>query len=93
MSLQERAKAFLNRPIPEGMAYAPDSISERLIREYAAAGNAGTIREDPELLELLAICVMEAEAVAEAKSGEEKAFFEESAAILRAIYAEAEGAR
>ncbi|MFC1735359.1 hypothetical protein ACFL1X_04530 [Candidatus Hydrogenedentota bacterium] len=87
-ALQGRAQRFLDRPIPEGMAYVPGSISEGMIRVYAATGSAESIREDEEMMELLEICVVEGEAAAQTKSGKERAFFEESAAILRAIQLE-----
>ena len=83
--LQARAKKFLERPIPEGMPYVPDSISERFIVTYATDGKLDV---DPELAELLAICVSEAYNAAASKSGEEAAFFHESAQILDAIQAE-----
>jgi hypothetical protein len=80
--LQERARAFLQRPIPEGMAYAPDSISERFIASYAAEGKADL---DAELTELLGMCATEARRAAKAKSGGEAACFRESGEILGLI--------
>ena len=81
-ALQERARAFLQRPIPKGMAYVPDSISERFIATYAADGK---VELDSELAELLGICVTEARTAAGAKSGEEAEFYRESAEILGLI--------
>jgi len=89
-SLQERAKAFLKRPIPKGMPYVPDSMSERFIVMYA---EKGSVDLDAELTELLEICVVEGERAANEKSGAEQEFFKESAAILRAILAESRGRR
>lgn len=89
-SLQDRAKAFLKRPIPKGVNYVPDSISERFIASYAENGK---IDLDPELAELLEICVDEGERAAKKHSGEAREYFEESAAILRAILNESRPAR
>jgi len=83
--LRERARAFLERPIPEGMPYVPDSISERFIAVYAERGQ---LEPDPETVELLRICAVEAENAASMKTGEEQAFFRESGAILEAIFEE-----
>ena len=80
--LQERAKRFLETPIPEGMNYVPDSISERFIIEYA---NSGKVVLDPELGELLQLVVMESPIVEGAKPGTEEAYMNESAIILRGI--------
>ncbi len=90
MTLQQRAKAFLKRPIPEGMPYVPDSISERFIAEYA---QTGAVKLDGELLELLEICVMEGDNAAQQNTGAQRDFFTESAAILRGILNEARGGR
>jgi hypothetical protein len=87
-SLQARARKFLARPIPKGMAYVPDSLSERLIRSYAAGGEDEV---DAELAELLDICIFEATDAAENKTGEEAAYFRECAEILQAIQAELHG--
>lgn len=86
--LQARAKAFLDRPIPEGMPYVPDSLSERFVVMYAADG---FLTLDPELSEILDICVLEAFNAADSKLGEEAEFFRESAEILQAIQAEVRG--
>ena len=83
--LQARAKAFMARPIPQGMPYVPDSISERFLVAYATDGKLDL---DPELGELLGICVAEAYNAAGSRTGEEAAFFRESAEILEAIQAE-----
>jgi hypothetical protein len=83
--LQARAKAFLERPIPSGISYVPDSISERFIAAYATDG---TIDVDAELAELLAICVLEGYSEAQSRSGEDAAYFRESAEILEAIQTE-----
>ena len=84
--LQQRAKAFLTRPIPKDLDYAPGSISERLIAAYAEQVPAAL---DEELRELLELCVVEAEAAAEGAAGELRDYLEESAGILRAIMEEA----
>jgi hypothetical protein len=81
-SLQRRAKAFLERPIPDGMPYVPGSISERVIATYATDGKVELAGEMGELLQM---CVMEAEFAADSKSGDEADYFRESAEILGAI--------
>lgn len=81
-SLRQRARAFLQSPIPKDLDYAPGSIAERVIAAYADQGAAGL---DGELRELLEICVMESEGAAGQAQGEVKAYFEESAGILGAI--------
>jgi hypothetical protein len=86
--LQARAKAFLDRPIPEGMPYVPDSLPERFVALYATNG---AVTLDAELSEILDICVLEAFNAADSKLGEEAEFFRESAEILRAIQAEVHG--
>jgi hypothetical protein len=90
VSLQQRAKAFLERPIPKGMPYVPDSISERFIAEYAATGK---VMLDGESRELLQLCVVEGDNAAQQKQGTEREFFLESAAILHAILDESRGSR
>jgi hypothetical protein len=80
--LQERAKKFLQTPIPDGKTYVPDSIAERFITEYA---ENGTVDLDPELGELLQIVVMESPITEGAKPGSEEAYMNESALILQAI--------
>jgi hypothetical protein len=80
--LQERAKRFLEMPIPEGMAYVEDSIAERFIVEYA---NSGSVQLDSEMNELLQIVVMESEITEGAEPGTEEAFMNESAEILQQI--------
>ncbi len=82
VTLQQRAQAFLKRPIPPEMTYIADSISERFIAAYAKTGR---VVLDPELTELLEICAAEGERAAKQRSGDEQAFFIESVAILRAI--------
>jgi hypothetical protein len=83
--LRARAKAFLERPIPQGMPYVPDSISERFLVAYATDGKLDV---DPEMLDLLEICILEGHNAADTKSGDEADFFRESAEILEAIQAE-----
>jgi hypothetical protein len=83
--LQARAMAFLERPIPQGMPYVPDSVSEQFLVAYATDGK---LDSDAVLAELLAICVAEAYSAARSKTGEEAAFFRESAEILEAIQVE-----
>jgi len=92
-NLQERAQAFLDRPIPAELAkrYVSGSLSELFIRRYAAEGTLAVNEETAELIEL---CAMESEAGAEGRNTPEaKAYFEECASILAAILAERSHAR
>ena len=82
MDLLTRVKAFLLRPMPEDLAYVPDSISERLLSTYAVNGRLSL---DPELAELVELCLLETLAAAEGGSDEHRAYFQESAEILQAI--------
>ena len=85
-TLQERAQAFLNRPIPAELAkkYVPGSLSELFIGSYA---DEGTL--DAESAELIGICALESDAAAERyKTLEAKEYFSECASILVAIGAE-----
>jgi hypothetical protein len=82
--LRTRATAFLKRPVPLGISYAPASIAETLIAAYAG----GSLGRDPEVEELLEMCVQESLSTAEENSGEAAAFFHENAEILRAIHRE-----
>ena len=86
MTLQERAQAFLDRPIPTELSkkYIPGSLSEMLIGA-CAAGDA----LNAEGAELLSICVVESDAAAERyKTPDAKAYFRECANILNAMEAE-----
>ena len=80
--LQERAKKFLQMPVPAHMSYVPDSIAERFIVEYA---ETGTVNLDSELSELLQIVVMESPITEGAVPGSEEAFMNESSLLLQAI--------
>ena len=84
-ALQERAKAFLKRPVPAGIDYVPGSMAELFIAAYAKRGKAAPDAESREMMEL---CAMEAEAAAAARRGEPAAYFRETAAILRAMLGE-----
>lgn len=84
-ALQQRAKDFLMRPIPKGIKYVKDSISERIVATYA---KNGSLKADAELLELLELCAMETAGAIESHEGEASEYFKESAAILDAIQAE-----
>ena len=86
--LQQRADAFLKRSIPAELKphYVPDSMTDQLLAYYVVHGSL----DDPESLELLEICAMEAEAAADRqKTQESKAFFRDCADILQSILAEA----
>ena len=84
--LQARARAFLQRPIPEGIGYVPDSIAERFIARYA---QAGSLPDDDEAMELLGLACMESSAMADQLTDPmASAYFRESSAILEAMLAE-----
>ena len=84
-ALQQRAQAFVARPVPADLDYAPGSIAERIINAYARDGRIGS---DPELVQLLEIAVMEAPTAAAAKTGAAREYLDESAAILAEIAAQ-----
>ena len=83
--LQLRAEAFLARPVPGGISYVKNSIAERIISVYAQKGSLGS---DPELAELLELCLMETASAIEDHAGDASAYFKESAGILESIQAE-----
>jgi hypothetical protein len=56
--LQDRTGAFLKQPIPEGMDYVPDSLSERFLAEYARDGRLAL---EAEIAEILAMMVEDAD--------------------------------
>ena len=85
IELQTRAKAFLKRPIPDGIGYVPGSIAERFIAMYA---KKGSLPDDPDTAELLGLAGMESTAMAEDKSGPAAEYFRETSAILESILAE-----
>lgn len=89
MSLRNRAKAFMKRPVPADVGYVPDSVSERFITAYA---NEGKVDVNSETGELLQLCVMESAGAAEEGSPERQAYFREICEILDAILAEADAA-
>ena len=83
-SLRERVVAFLDRPVPPELNYAPGSIAELVLATYA---ETGTI-EDAELHGLLEICVSEADGVVSPEDPPDvQAYLRESAELLRAISA------
>lgn len=85
-ALQDRAKAFLQRPVPDGIRYVPGSIAETLIATYA---ERGSVPDDSETAELLALAGMESQAAAERLTDPVAAeYFRETSAILEAILAE-----
>lgn len=85
--LQTRARAFLQRPIPSGIDYAPDSLAERFIATYAARGG---LPEDDEATELLGLACLESSALSEQFSNNPAArdYFQENASILEKMLAE-----
>ena len=81
--LRARARAFLNRGIPAGIDYAPDSIAERIIATYANRGRLPTGDENGELIEL---AHMECSAMADQMTDPSAAeYFRECAGILAAL--------
>ena len=84
--LQARARIFLDRSIPAGIDYVPSSIAEQLIAAYA---NRGSLSDDTETTELLALAGMEASSMAARLSDPTAAaFFRETSAIIEEILAE-----
>jgi hypothetical protein len=84
-ALQQRAVAFLARPVPRGVSYAPGSIAERILAAYAGEGR---LAADAELVELLELCLAETAAAIDSHRGEAAAYFRESATIQRGILRE-----
>jgi hypothetical protein len=84
--LRSRAEAFLRRPFPLGQR-APANLTDGLITCYVAGGPW----DDRELLELLSLCLMNAQSEAARQEGELRAFYEESAAVLQGIQTEVSG--
>jgi len=82
ISLQDRAKNFLELPIPKGMNYIPDSLDERFIVEYAETGR---LELDDQMKEILWITTEELSIVENAPLGSEDAFMNESALILKEL--------
>ena len=84
--LQARAIAFLERPIPAGINYAPNSIAERMITTYAKRGG---LPDDAEAVELLELAAMESTAMADQLTDPVAVdYFRENAAILEVMLAE-----
>jgi len=85
--LQARARAFLQRPIPAGIDYAPDSLAERFIATYAARGG---LPEDDEAVELLGLACLESSAMSDQLRNDPAAsdYFRENALILERMLAE-----
>jgi hypothetical protein len=84
--LQARAKAFLQRTIPAGIDYVPNSIAEELIATYARRGQ---LPGDAETAELLGLAGMESSALAGQLTDPEAAgYFRESSLILEMMLAE-----
>lgn len=81
-SLRERCRAFLERPVPAGVDHVPGSIAETALR-LAAEG----VSLDPELLELVELCVPESREAAQLLTGEARDYFRRSAALLEEIAA------
>lgn len=86
MDLRARAEEFLRRPYPNGEP-VPDNITDGLITRFVAGGP----RDDPELHDLLTLCLMIARQAVNEETGEARAFYEESAAVLEGIQASVSG--
>lgn len=80
--LQRRARAFLERAVPEAISYVPDSFAERFIATYAIEG---LLQLDAELSELLGLVLVESRNAAESPLADVSEYFGESSAILEAI--------
>jgi hypothetical protein len=85
MTLQTRAREFLERPVPEDVDYVEESLAERILAAYAEEGR---IDSDPEQLELLELCLQETRSAQEEGSAARRAWFKESGDLLEAILAE-----
>jgi len=83
MELQHRAQAFLQRAIPPGIDYAPDSIAERFIATYARRGHLPDNAATADLLELA--CLETSAMIDQLPDPMAREYFEESLALLEAI--------
>jgi hypothetical protein len=82
--LQRRCVTFLEREVPAEIAYVPNSITELWMKQFVAGEPF-----DAEMMELLEICGMEALNSRERmETPEAKAYFQESAEILEAMWDE-----
>ncbi len=85
--LQKRARAFLERAVPAGLDYVPNSLAERWIKTYAKRGR---ISVEPATLELMELVIAESQERAGGEPLPEVAdYFRESTALLEAIHTEA----
>ena len=84
--LQKQAETFLKRDIPPEIRYAPGSITEILLADYAEKG-----RLDAEGYEMLSMRAMESHAAVDRhQTAEATQFFHDCADILDAILREAQ---
>jgi len=84
--LQRRARAFLEQPIPTELAhhYAPDSLTDRLLANFADQGSL-----DDEGYELALLCASEVEDARDRHETEQaKQYFQACGEILNGIIAE-----
>lgn len=78
--LTEQIKLFLNSEPPKGVAYVPGSLVEMLLATYAVEG-----RLDKDATELMKLCQIELDIAVAEKTGADKAFFAESADLVREV--------
>ncbi len=78
--LRERCRRFVEKTPPPDLAYAGNSVAERILRMCAAG-----IAPDGELLDLLEIVVADSRETAEKLGGAAGAYLLESAALLEEI--------
>ena len=88
-TLQARAKAFVGRAVPKELDYAPGSIAERVIAQYA---EAGALEAGSDFAELIELATMEAAAAVDRHDGQARAYMAESAVILEEITREMQAA-
>jgi hypothetical protein len=81
--LRSRAEGFLRRPFPLEK-WVPGNLTDGMIGRYVANGPW----DDPELLDLLLLCLLTARTEAANHEGELGAYHQELAEILEAIQTE-----
>lgn len=81
--LHSRAEEFLRRPFPLGDR-APGNLTDSLIARFLAE----VPFDDPELIDLLSLCIQNAIDQANSQTGEAQKFYRESVEVLQGIQAE-----
>jgi hypothetical protein len=84
--LKARAQRFLQRPFPLG-PYAEGNLTDGFIHRYVQGGPW----KDPELRDLLQLCMFNALTESQSHEGEAQAYYQECVEVLQGIRAEVYG--